>query len=102
MKAAPMTQKPSFPLMKQGDVQNIYHLQMPRWLFTDTKYMELALETNSQSAVPTGLLRSCLRLPASRLMLRRHKGSAAAFGFGMLYQRKIDLTKSYRNQSVRR
>jgi hypothetical protein len=31
--------------MKQGDVQNIYHLQMPRWLFTDTKYMELALET---------------------------------------------------------
>ena len=45
MKAAPMTQKPSFPLMKQGDVQNIYHLQMPRWLFTDPKYMELALET---------------------------------------------------------
>lgn len=45
MKAAPMTQKPSFPLMKQGDVQNIYHLQMPRWLFTDTRYMELALET---------------------------------------------------------
>ena len=31
--------------MKQGDVQNIYHLQMPRWLFTDPKYMELALET---------------------------------------------------------
>lgn len=45
MKAAPMTQKPSFPLMKQGDVQNIYHLQMPRWLFTDPKYMALALET---------------------------------------------------------
>ena len=45
MKAAPMTHKPSFPLMKQGDVQNIYHLQMPRWLFTDPKYMALALET---------------------------------------------------------
>ena len=44
MKAAPMTQKPSFPLMKQGDIQNIYHLQMPRWLFTDPRYMELALE----------------------------------------------------------
>ena len=28
MKAAPMTNKPSFPLMKQGDIQNIYHLQM--------------------------------------------------------------------------
>lgn len=32
MKAAPITKKPSFPLMKQGDIQNIYHLQMPRWL----------------------------------------------------------------------
>ena len=45
MKAAPMTKKPSFPLMKQGDIQNIYHLQMPRWLFTDPRYMGLALET---------------------------------------------------------
>ncbi len=45
MKAAPMTQKPAFPLMKQGDIQNIYHLQMPRWLFTDPRYMGLALET---------------------------------------------------------
>jgi hypothetical protein len=44
MKAAPMTQKPSFPLMKQGDIQNIYHLQMPRWLFTDPKYNILPLE----------------------------------------------------------
>ena len=45
MKAAPMTSKPSFPLMKQGDIQNIYHLQMPRWLFTDPRYMGLVLET---------------------------------------------------------
>lgn len=45
MKAAPMTQKPSFPLMKQGDIQNIYHLQMPRWLFTDPRYIGLALES---------------------------------------------------------
>lgn len=45
MKAVPMTQKPTFPLMKQGDIQNIYHLQMPRWLFTDPRYMGLALET---------------------------------------------------------
>ena len=45
MKAAPMTQRPSFPLMKQGDIQNIYHLQMPRWLFTDPRYMGLALES---------------------------------------------------------
>lgn len=44
MKAAPLTNKPSFPLMKQGDIQNIYHLQMPRWLFTDARYMGLSLE----------------------------------------------------------
>ena len=44
MKAAPMTARPSFPLMKQGDIQNIYHLQMPRWLFTDPRYMGLTLE----------------------------------------------------------
>ncbi len=45
MKAAPMTQKPTFPLMKQSDIQSIYHLQMPRWLFTDERYTGLALET---------------------------------------------------------
>ncbi|MCM1233108.1 MAG: replication initiator protein A [Ruminococcus flavefaciens] len=45
MKAAPLTQKPAFPLMKQGDIQTIYHLQMPRWLFTDPRYTALALET---------------------------------------------------------
>ncbi|MFQ7749942.1 MAG: hypothetical protein ACLRJV_22675 [Eubacteriales bacterium] len=44
MKAAPITKKPSFPLMKQGDIQNIYHLQMPRWQFTDPRYIGLSLE----------------------------------------------------------
>lgn len=44
MKAAPMIKKPSFPLMKQGDIQSIYHLQMPRWLFTDARYLGLSLE----------------------------------------------------------
>ena len=43
MKATPLTVKPPFPLMKQGDIQNIYHLQMPRWLFDDPRYMGLAL-----------------------------------------------------------
>ena len=45
MKAAPLTQKPSFPLMKQGDIQNVYHLQMSRWLFIAPRYMGLALES---------------------------------------------------------
>ena len=44
VKAAPMTQKPAFRLMKLGDVQSVYHLQMPRWLFTDPRYTALSLE----------------------------------------------------------
>ncbi len=53
MKAAPMTARPSFPLMKQGDIQNIYHLQMPRWLFTDPRYMGLALESKVPNTLTT-------------------------------------------------
>jgi len=44
MKAAPLSSKPGFTLMKQTDVQSFYHLQMPRWLFFDKKYMPLSLE----------------------------------------------------------
>lgn len=43
MKAENMTH-PDFPLMKQGDIVSFYHLQMPRWLFTESKYMALSLE----------------------------------------------------------
>lgn len=44
MKAENMTLHPGFPLMKQGDIVSFYHLQMPRWLFTESKYMALSLE----------------------------------------------------------
>lgn len=33
MKAAKLTEHPSFRLMRQTDVQNAWHMQMPRWLF---------------------------------------------------------------------
>ena len=35
MKAAKLTEHPSFRLMRQTDVQNVWHMQMPRWLFSD-------------------------------------------------------------------
>ena len=35
MRAAEMKKRPAFPLMRQTDVQSIYHMQMPRWLFSD-------------------------------------------------------------------
>ena len=44
MKAATLSSRPHFSLMKQTDVQSFYHLQMPRWLFFDKKYMSLSLE----------------------------------------------------------
>jgi len=44
MRAADMKERPSFELMKQTDVQNIYYMQMPRWLFSDPRYAELSLD----------------------------------------------------------
>ena len=44
MRAAKMKERPSFQLMVQTDVQSIYHMQMPRWLFSDPRYCEMSLE----------------------------------------------------------
>lgn len=44
MKAENMNQRPEFPLMKQSDIVSFYHLQMPRWLFTESRYKDLSLE----------------------------------------------------------
>ena len=44
MRAATMKERPSFQLMRQTDVQSIYHMQMPRWLFSDLRYSDMSLE----------------------------------------------------------
>ena len=44
MKAAAMKERPAFILMKQTDVQRIYHMQMPRWLFSDPRYADMSLD----------------------------------------------------------
>ena len=44
MRAATMKERPSFPLMRQTDVQTIYHMQMPRWLFSDPRYAGMSLD----------------------------------------------------------
>ena len=44
MKAAKMTEHPSFRLMRQTDVQNVWHMQMPRWLFFDPRYADMSLD----------------------------------------------------------
>ena len=44
MKAAKLTEHPSFRLMRQTDVQNVWHMQMPRWLVSDPRYSGLSLD----------------------------------------------------------
>jgi hypothetical protein len=44
MKATPISQRPEFSLIKHTDVQAFYHLQMPRWLFFDSRFKQLPLE----------------------------------------------------------
>ena len=44
MRAAKMKEGPTFQLMCQTDVQSIYHMQMPRWLFSDPRYCEMSLD----------------------------------------------------------
>lgn len=44
MRAAQLKTRPDFPLMRQTDVQHIYHMQMPRWLFSDPRYAEMSLD----------------------------------------------------------
>ncbi len=69
MRAAEMKERPSFSLMKQGDVQSIYHMQMPRWLFSDPRYAEMGLEAK---VVYTFLL--------NRFQLSRRNGWVNDFG----------------------
>ena len=44
MRAATMKDRPDFPLMRQTDVPHIYHMQMPRWLFSDPRYADMSLD----------------------------------------------------------
>lgn len=44
MKAAQISIRPKFDLMKQSDVVSFYHMQMPRWLFVHSKYKTISLE----------------------------------------------------------
>ena len=44
MKAAKMAVRPGFSLMKQTDIQSVYHMQMPRWLFSDPRYCGMSLD----------------------------------------------------------
>lgn len=44
MRAAKLKDHPVFSLMKQTDVQNLYYMQMPRWLFSDPRYADMNLD----------------------------------------------------------
>ena len=54
MRAAQMKERPDFSLMKQTDVQTIYHMQMPRWLFSDPRYAPAARRCAAPGPAPSG------------------------------------------------
>ena len=45
MKKPTYENRPSFGLIKLNDVISSYHMQMPRWLFSDSGYSDMALES---------------------------------------------------------
>ena len=42
MRAAKLKERPGFSLMKQTDIQDLYYMQMPRWLFSDPRYADMS------------------------------------------------------------
>ena len=69
MRAAQLKERPGFDLMKQTDIQSIFYMQMPRWLFYDPRCAELSLEAK---VAYTFLL--------NRFQLSRRKGWTNEFG----------------------
>ena len=45
MKQANIENRPSFGLIKLNDVISYYHMQMPRWLFSDSGYSDMTIES---------------------------------------------------------
>ena len=44
MKAEIIKDRPDYELFKQNDIVSFYHLQLPRWLLEDSRYVSLSLE----------------------------------------------------------
>ena len=85
MRAAEMKERPSFALMKQNDIQSIYHMQMPRWLFSDPRYAEMSLEAK---VVYTFLL--------NRFQLSRRNGWVNRYGEVFVIFPRKELTRELR------
>ena len=63
MKGQEYKERPGFGLMKQSDVVRFYHLQFPRWLVEDRRYMTLGMEA-----------KFVYMLLFNRFQLSRHNG----------------------------
>ena len=85
MRAAKMKDRPGFSLMKQSDVQSIYYMQMPRWLFSDPRYADMSLDAK---VTYTFLL--------NRFQLSRRKGWINDFGEVFVIFPRLALAKELR------
>ena len=78
MRAAKMKERPTFQLMCQTDVQSIYHMQMPRWLFSDPRYCEMSLDAK---VTYTFLLpKSCASVSSGSRQLLRSWWNSSWYG----------------------
>ena len=85
MRAAKMKKRPSFSLMKQTDIQNLYYMQMPRWLFSDPRYADMSLDAK---VAYTFLL--------NRFQLSRRKGWINDEGEVFVIFPRLELAKELR------
>ena len=85
MRAAKTKERPGFSLMKQTDIQNIYYMQMPRWLFSDPRYANMSLEAK---VTYTFLL--------NRFQLSRRKGWVNDYGEVFVIFPRLALAKELR------
>lgn len=80
-----MKERPSFSLMKQTDIQNLYYMQMPRWLFSDLRYADMSLDAK---VAYTFLL--------NRFQLSRRKGWINEQGEVFVIFPRLELAKELR------
>ena len=85
MRAAKIKDRPEFSLMKQSDIQNLYYMQMPRWLFSDPRYADMNLEAK---VTYTFLL--------NRFQLSRRKGWVNEYGEVFVIFPRLALAKELR------
>ncbi len=82
MKGQECKERPGFGLMKQSDVVRFYHLQFPRWLVEDRRYIPLGMEA-----------KFVYMLLFNRFQLSKHNGWVNDAGEGFVIYTRRELAE---------